>query len=1078
MPLPEQISTALARFASETRLYQLRIVDDASAPVGDELLVEAFYADDAVQEIGLRDVIALSTNAFIDPSSLRGRCATLGVTLADGSRDSFSGDIAEVAMVGSAGGFARYRLRLRPWLWRLGQCWNGRVWQDKSVVEIVDAVFAGYLPLARWRWSDEVASFMAVAGQRSYCSQYRESDLAFVRRLLAEEGLGWRFEQQEDGVCVVLFADSSQLSAVPEDVSSAAGDGVRYQAARAGEAQDTVQSLQLRRTLTASMTTRLSSDYKTAKSIAASSVSSLPPAKGLPPLESYDTPGAYAHAGLEQARHYADLQMQGLEARAQACAGRSTVRSLRAGTRLTIADLPRPGAPAAYTVLRVVSVGVNNLPVPARLGLAELFGPIPELLEQSLPEGEPEDFALTIAQAAGSGYANRFEAVAADVIWRPQLPDSEGRGHPRPTARGTQSAIVIGPDGADSAAGADELYCDALGRVRLRFHWQDGGDASCWVRVAQRSAGGGMGSQFLPRIGQEVLVQFIENDIDRPIIVGALYNGRGEGGVAPTPGGRSDAANAASPFARSADHAPSAQGNLSGGNSPLWHGASADVAGHGNTAAQWGVRSKEFGGTGYNQLLFDDTDAQGRVQLRSTHAATELNLGHLIHGADNYRGSLRGQGAELRTDAYGALRAGGGLLVTTYAIRHGASEREPMGDNAAGIALLKQAVQLGATFSAAAATHGTVALAGHVGAAKANASTLDDDAAPLQALLTAASGMVGEASLAAAMTDAADRNTAPAGGKIPHASSPLIAISGKSGIGVAAGQAMQLANGETVSLMSGGDSQFVSGGQMRLHSGQAIGVLGGAVGAGANGLGMQLVAAADAIDLQAQADELKVQARDDVSLISANAGIDWAASKRISLSTAGGANITIEDGNITVQCPGKITIHAGTKNFAGPASLNYPLPKLPKAESKPTRKEFDLMLTALPGPAATPLAQYDWQIVRAGGAVRDRVIVSGRSDDQGKMIMTAAQQLRLSVAVARWPNDLLLLAPGVERPLDIYGERADWSGSRRVLHALAAMDFTPEPGTHVATSQSQSDRTRAGEAIGEASMFNFFKKIQ
>jgi type VI secretion system secreted protein VgrG len=119
-------------------------------------------------------------------------------------------------------------------------------------------------------------------------------------------------------------------------------------------------------------------------------------------------------------------------------------------------------------------------------------------------------------------------------------------------------------------------------------------------------------------------------------------------------------------------------------------------------------------------------------------------------------------------------------------------------------------------------------------------------------------------------------------------------------------KACNLANGETVTLMSGQDTQFVTGGQMRVHTGQAIGVLGGAVKAGEGRLGLQLIAAKDAIDIQAQADELKVQARDEVNVISANAHVDWAAAKKISLSTAGGANITIEGGNITVQCPGKM----------------------------------------------------------------------------------------------------------------------------------------------------------------------------
>ena len=351
--------------------------------------------------------------------------------------------------------------------------------------------------------------------------------------------------------------------------------------------------------------------------------------------------------------------MQAKEARAQLWRGRSTVRTLRAGTRLTVTGTPlqQLGEAPAYTILRVTSVGVNNLPPPAQHALAELFGPIPELLEEVVRDERTRRPCAGDRPGARDWLCQLLRGCRGGRCLAPAAAGSDGRSHPKPTASGAQSAIVIGADGSDSANGADELYCDRLGRVRIRFHWQDSGDATCWVRVAQRSAGGGMGSQFLPRIGQEVLVQFLENDIDRPIIVGALYNGQGEGGVAPTPGGRAGSDSGDSRFAPAHDHAPSAQGNLAGGNSPLWHGASADSAGHRNGAAQWGVRSKEFGGHGYNQLLFDDTDAQGRVQLKSSHAASELNLGHLIHAADNFRGSFRGLGAELRTDA---LRRGSG----------------------------------------------------------------------------------------------------------------------------------------------------------------------------------------------------------------------------------------------------------------------------------------------------------------------------------------------------------------------------------------------------------------------------------
>ncbi len=924
--LTDQIVAALAEFSSASRLYELKVGDNDDT----SLLVEAFVAEDGIQEIGTRDVIALSTDASLDPETLLGKPATLEISLADGTRERFAGDINEAAMLGSDGGLARYRVRVSSWLWRLQHVRNSRVWQDKSVIEIVDAVFDAYLPAARWRWSEDTASFMSDTVPRSYCCQYRESDLAFVQRLLAEEGLCWRVEQTVDGPGMVLFADSSQASAVPEDTSSAANVGIRFHGARAMEASDTIQALSAQRRLHASLTSVLSYDYKARQVVGASSPSHYPGGAKLPELESYDVPGQYAYADWKQAQRYADLQMQGQEARGQLWQGRSTVRTLRAGTQMQVigAPLQQLGESASFTMLRVVSIGVNNMPPAAQHALAELFGPIPELLEDAVRADVPPELALAIGQACETGYANCFDALASELIWRPALTG----GMSKPTASGAQSAIVVGAGGSDQANGADELYCDRLGRIRIRFHWQDSGDATYWVRVAQRSAGGGMGHHFLPRIGQEVLVQFLEGDIDRPLVVGALYNGQGEGGVLPTPGGRRDSEADLSCFETAHDHATSGQGNLAGGNSPVWHGASADSTGHRNAAAHWGIRSKEFGGRyGYSQLLFDDTDGQGRVQLRSTHAGSELNLGHLIHAADNYRGSVRGLGVELRTDAYGSARAGAGLLVSSYRINHSSAARDPVGDNAAGVALVKQAVALADAFSSAAKTHQTVGLAAHLGAAKADECVLDAKAAPLKAMSTGLSGMTGTKDLDAALADASAKNTQAGDDKVPGSTDPVIAVSGIEGFAANAGQSVQVANGDATVLISGEDTQLVTGEQMRLQSKQAIGILGGAVKPGGAGLGLQLITAKDAVDVQSQADELKVNAKNELSVVSVSAHVDFAAVTRISLATSGGASITIDAGNIMVQCPGKITMHGGRKSFASKTNLRYKLPVLPQS---------------------------------------------------------------------------------------------------------------------------------------------------
>lgn len=166
--LNEQIRNALKQFSSKTRLYAFTIADDANLDAC-ELLVEAFAANDEVQGIEERDVIVLSTDAHMPLEPLLGQRATLEVSLANGSRTSFAGDITRIAMLGSDGAFARYRLRLSPWLWRLSQVRNCRVWQDTTIIDVVDSVFESYLPMARWRWSDEVRHFMDDAVPRGYC---------------------------------------------------------------------------------------------------------------------------------------------------------------------------------------------------------------------------------------------------------------------------------------------------------------------------------------------------------------------------------------------------------------------------------------------------------------------------------------------------------------------------------------------------------------------------------------------------------------------------------------------------------------------------------------------------------------------------------------------------------------------------------------------------------------------------------------------------------------------------------------------------------------------------------------------
>jgi uncharacterized protein (DUF2345 family) len=161
----------------------------------------------------------------------------------------------------------------------------------------------------------------------------------------------------------------------------------------------------------------------------------------------------------------------------------------------------------------------------------------------------------------------------------------------------------------------------------------------------------------------------------------------------------------------------------------------------------------------------------------------------------------------------------------------------------------------------------------------------------------------------------------------------VLAVTAREGLSLSADKHLQIASSELAVAMSGQDTQLATGGQLRLHTGQALGMLGGAVKPGDKELGVQLVAARESIDIQAQSDTLQIQAKGAVNVKSVNAHIDWAAAKKISIATAGGANITIDGGNITVQCPGKLTIHAGKKSFEGPAKDEYVMPVMPGSET-------------------------------------------------------------------------------------------------------------------------------------------------
>ena len=924
--VPRAVLAALSRFSGADRLYGLDLHGSAGVLSAD-LVVERWHGWETLSSGYEWWVDALSIDARLPLDGLLGQRATLWTRGADGSRVPRTGLVREAACIGSDGGLARYRLCLVPWTWLLTQGRHSRVFQDRTVLQIAETVFADYAPLATWQVGDEVGPFLASTRPRSYCVQYRETDFDFLARILAEEGLGWRLEEAEDAAAghrLVLFAQSGEGM---QDLTAETGLGIRFHRSDATEAADTIQALGNSCGIGSTALTLLSHDYKT--SAFGASVLLDGPADAAATLELYDPVGAYAFANASEATRYAGLLADARMSQCNQWLGQSSVRSFRSGQWFDVLDAPTS---ESLLLVSVWQMGVNTRPDIVSDGAAQLLGEAP-----AMPMG---DVARTTweavrARAKAVGYGNAFVAVPRAQSWRPVLADETGaRLNPRPTAPGYQSAIVVGENGTLSG----DLHSDAMGRVRVRFHFQQtggesGSDHSCWLRVSQRYAGPGVGSQFLPRIGQEVLVGFLDGDIDRPVIVGALYNGQGEAGIAPTPGGQdatTDAADADRLYGQARDHRASAQANRVGGNAPAWHGMSGDAAGHRNPAALSGFKSKEFGGPGHNRLVFDDSDGQLRLQLATTHGASELNLGHLIHQADNYRGSFRGEGFELRTDRWGAIRGERGLWISAY----GNDPDTPAGEHLGPNALLKQASQLGKAFSDIAGTHLTVKLAAHIGVDKAGQSSLIENQAPLAAMLTSAVTTVDGSRLAEAEAGAPERAAGAGKDRVPHSGDALLGLSAPAGIGMVAGQSLHWSAGETLTVASGENSNIAVAGDMRLHAGQAIGWLAGAVESKqpAATHALALVTAEGELQLEAQKDQVKLQAKEQLKVVSANAEVELAAGKVVHLATEDGASITIEGGNIVIACPGNIAVHAGKKSFVGPVQANRDLPLFPLSE--------------------------------------------------------------------------------------------------------------------------------------------------
>lgn len=851
---------------------------DLSTPLGqDKLLAERLQGTEQLSDGGFAlQVDALSDDAHIPLKSLIGQPVqvTLQTALGRDERRVWCGLVSEARFDGANGGFARYRLRIEPWLALLRQRRDSYAFQDLSVIDIVDSVFGDYnsqgAVAPQWRW--EVKDRDAYA-KRSLTIQYRETDYAFVERLLAEEGLFYWVEHEagegEPGTHTVVIADhNGAFETGPQE-------SVKFQRADATETEDTIQTWRQSRTWRTNAVRLATWDYRAmqARKVSAQVDDKLPNAME---LADSDYPGQYLFEDGGQGERLAHNALAAQRVRQSLYEGEGTVRTLAPGHRFTLTGHwgPSQGEGADFVVLRMHHDARNNFDESLGAAVTQALG----------AAGEPQD-------GDADFYRNRFEAIAATLEYRPSTVDGHGaRLHPRPTVHGSQTALVVGA--------GDPVYTDRDHRIKIQFHWQRGSASSnrqdhpagadnapasealgTWVRVAEPVAGSDWGGHFVPRLGQEVLVQFLHGDIDRPVVVGALYNGAGTDNAAnnQVQGGAAKAT----------------------GNAPAWFAGS--EAGHAHNVVMSGFKTQALaesgqGMGGYNQLVQDDTPGQSRLTASTTQAEARLNLGHLKQQRDNERLSDLGHGAELATSEALALRAGEGLLIS-------ADKREGA---AGGLLDSEEAIQ-------------------QMEKAIEQANELSATVARQEALLPGDSEKTRPLNELDAVRKVMEGTKGEEGVNVPAYTLPHIQVSAPKGIGQYTPKNAYTVAGTTLCQVAP-DVNWAAGANLAVCVAQGVVLftkgLGGS-GRAVQEQGIRLHAAGGKLRLQSQKARMRLAAEKAVTLVSAQGAVDVNASKKV-LATAAGAYMRIEGGGIQLHAPGKVELKAGVHSWVGPQSGTGP----------------------------------------------------------------------------------------------------------------------------------------------------------
>ena len=432
----------------------------------DKLFLESFQGEERVSDLFRFELGLLTSDPNFTMDSLLNEPAVVTINLHDDTDRNFHGIINHIEEVETRKeGETLYRATMVPWAWLLTLFDDCRIFQNKTVPDIVQQVFSDR------GFTDYANRLTGTYETREYTVQYRETDLNFISRLLEDEGIFYFFEHDADKHTLVLADQPSAFVDCPSQ-SSAAYDTT------AGLWQDLDVVFSVRRTQRVRVGKVTENDYdftKPKNSLEANLDSSR---KG----EFYEYPGKYTVR--DDGSRFARVRLEEQEVKLLTIVAETNCRAFRTGFQFTLTGYYRDAANIAYAMIAIHHTAASN-----------------NYISHDLQEA--------------FDYRNIVEAIPASVPYHPP------RNARRPFIQGSQTAVVVGKSG-------EEIWVDEYGRVKVQFFWDRAGNmdenSSCWIRVAQVWAGKGWGAIFTPRIGQEVIVDFLEGDPDRPIITGRVYN--------------------------------------------------------------------------------------------------------------------------------------------------------------------------------------------------------------------------------------------------------------------------------------------------------------------------------------------------------------------------------------------------------------------------------------------------------------------------------------------------------------------------------------------------------------------------